>query len=177
MDETLSVAGKLLVASTLIEEPVFSRTVILLLEHNFEGAFGLVLNRPSDEPVEEHLPDWSVAIAEPGLVYLGGPVDPVLGTALCPGGGGLPSPLPGVSLLDLGQPPPAGLGGVRVYSGYAGWGPGQLEDELAEGAWYLVDAAPDDPFANPVGQWASVLRRQPGRLAMVANFPDDASLN
>lgn len=177
MDQNQSIAGRLLVASTLIEEPIFFRTVVLLLEHNEEGAYGVVLNRPSGELVAEHLAEWAPASAEPGVIYLGGPVDPAVGTALCPGTTGAPSPLPGVSLGDLENPPPPDASGVRIYSGYAGWGANQLEDELAIGAWYLVDAAPDDPFAEPFSQWAAILRRQPGRLAMVANFPDDASLN
>jgi putative transcriptional regulator len=177
MDLASSVVGKLLVASPLIIEPIFFRTVVLLLDHNEEGAFGVVLNRPSDEAVADHLPEWAGATADPGVIHLGGPVDPAVGTALGAGGRGQPGPIPGISILDLENPPDESTHGVRIYAGYSGWGSGQLENELAEGAWYLVDAAPDDPFADPADQWASVLRRQSGRLAMVANFPEDASLN
>lgn len=149
----------------------------MILEHGDDGAFGLVLNQESMEPVVEHLPDWADAVADPGLIHIGGPVEPEVGTCLAPGSAGLPSPLPGVSLLDLAATPEGVILGVRIYSGYSGWGPGQLESELAEGAWYVIEAAPDDPFANPFNLWAGVLRRQPGQVAMVANFPDDPSLN
>jgi putative transcriptional regulator len=177
LDASSSVTGKLLVASPLIIEPVFFRTVVLLLDHTEEGAYGVVLNRPSAERVAEHLPEWATATADPGVIHLGGPVDPAVGTALCPGNRGHAGPIPGISILDLEIPPDESATGVRIYAGYSGWGARQLENELAEGAWYLVDAAPDDPFAEPADQWASVLRRQPGHLAMVANFPEDASLN
>jgi putative transcriptional regulator len=177
LDGPASLAGHLLVASTRITEPTFSRSVVLVLEHGGDGAYGLVLNQPSTETVIEYLPEWANFVAEPGLIHIGGPVEPAVGTCLAPGSAGLPSPLPGVSLLDLADLPETAPIGIRIYSGYSGWAPDQLEGELAEGAWYVVDAAPDDPFANPSGLWAGVLRRQPGQVAMVANFPDDPSLN
>lgn len=177
MDGSGSLAGRLLVASTNILEPIFFRTVILVLEHNADGAFGLVLNQPSIESVADHLPEWAASVADPGLIHIGGPVESDVGLCLAPGNVGAASSLPGVSLLDLRGVPEPGLSGVRIYSGYSGWGPDQLEAELREGTWYLVDAAPDDPFATPDGLWGAVLRRQPGHLAMVANFPEDPSLN
>jgi putative transcriptional regulator len=68
--------------------------------------------------------------------------------------------------------------GLRIFAGYAGWGPGQLEGEIEEGAWYVVDAAPDDIFSGrPEGLWSHVLRRQGGDLALVSTFPPDPSLN
>lgn len=85
--------------------------------------------------------------------------------------------LPGLALVDLEHPPLDDVTSVRIYSGYSGWAPGQLDEELEEGAWYVVAASPDDPFDEPAGQWGRVLRRQPGKLAMVASFPDDPSLN
>lgn len=172
-----SIAGSLLVASTLIVEPTFARSVILVLEHSVAGAFGLVLNQVSDEKVADHLPEWAAAVAPPGVVHIGGPVEPEVGIGLGPDSTTENSPLPGMAILDLTSEPSVQQHGVRIYAGYAGWGPGQLEDELEEGSWYLVPAAPDDPFANPAGLWVSVLRRQPGKLAMVANFPADPSLN
>jgi putative transcriptional regulator len=172
-----SLSGNLLVASTLITEPVFARSVILVMEHNLEGAFGLVLNQPSEELVADHLPEWSESVAPPGMVYVGGPVEPEVGTGMCPGAFSIDSPLPGVSFLDLESSPTERQRGARIYSGYSGWGPGQLESELAAGSWYVVAASPDDPFSEPAGLWAAVLRRQPGQLAMVANFPPDPSMN
>ncbi|HEV7625305.1 MAG TPA: YqgE/AlgH family protein [Streptomyces sp.] len=86
-----------------------------------------------------------------------------------------------IGLVDLEAPPEllaAELGSLRIFAGYAGWGPGQLEKELSEGAWYVVDSEPGD-VSSPAPEllWRSVLRRQRSELAMVATYPDDASLN
>lgn len=164
-------------ASPLLVEPSFYRTVILLLEHGDEGAFGLVLNRPSEEPVAAHLPEWSPMVGEPGLIHVGGPVDAEVAIGLTSGISDVPTALPGVSMVDLEEDPSPGTGLIRIYSGYSGWSAGQLESELREGAWYVVDAAPDDPFADPLDQWSRILRRQRGRLAMVAHYPVDPALN
>jgi putative transcriptional regulator len=67
---------------------------------------------------------------------------------------------------------------LRVFVGYSGWAPGQLEDELAKGAWFVVEALPSDPFASdPSALWSDVLRRQRGRLAIFASYPEDPSVN
>ncbi len=177
MDGFGSLTGHLLIASTLIVEQTFFRSVVLILEHGDDGAAGLVLNQPTDEPVAELLPMWAESVADPGVIHIGGPVEPDVGIGLCPGTTGGASPLPGVSLVDLESGPKPTQRGARIYAGYSGWGPGQLESELAEGSWYLVGASPDDPFSNSEDLWTAVLRRQPGKLAMVANFPADPSLN
>ncbi|MFJ9410805.1 YqgE/AlgH family protein [Streptomyces sp. NPDC101393] len=86
-----------------------------------------------------------------------------------------------IGLVDLEAPPEllaAILGSLRIFAGYAGWGPGQLEDELAEGAWYVVESEPGDVSSpDPEQLWRAVLRRQRNELAMVATYPDDPSLN
>ncbi len=67
---------------------------------------------------------------------------------------------------------------VRLYAGYSGWGPGQLEHELAQDAWFVVDAEPDDPFLpDGAALWQRILARQGGPLARLALFPVDPSLN
>jgi putative transcriptional regulator len=169
--------GKLLVASPLLLEPVFHRSVILLLEDNDEGAFGLILNHESDESVEAHLPGWGRLAAGSGTIHIGGPVEPAAGLALAPARSSDDAMLPGLTMIDLESEPEANLTSVRIYAGYTGWAPGQLDFELEEGSWYVVPAAPDDPFDDPDGQWSRVLRRQPGFLAMLATFPDDPGLN
>jgi len=70
------------------------------------------------------------------------------------------------------------VAGLRIFAGYAGWSAGQLEGEIAEGAWYVLEAEPRDPFSDhPERLWREVLRRQRGELAFVANYPDDVSMN
>jgi putative transcriptional regulator len=170
-------AGKLLVATPLLIDPHFWRTVIFMLQHDDEGTVGIVLNRPTPELVVDHLPQWVAGEREPQRVFYGGPVEPEMAIALGPGADGDPTALPGVTLVDLSTSPSGDPSRIRIYSGYAGWGAGQLEAEIAEGSWYLVQASPDDPFDRPEGQWSRILRRQSGHLALVSTFPDDLALN
>ncbi len=172
----VSHAGKLLVATPRLIDPNFYRTVVLMLQHDEEGTVGVVLNRPTEERVVDHLPEWA-PLAGDGLVRFGGPVEPevAIGLAITPDG--METGVPGLSLVDLGEPPRGEGPPLRVYSGYAGWGTGQLEAEIATGSWYVVQAGPDDPFEEADDQWRRVLKRQPGPLALVANFPEDVSLN
>ncbi|MEU7582751.1 YqgE/AlgH family protein [Streptomyces sp. NPDC041068] len=86
-----------------------------------------------------------------------------------------------IGLVDLEAPPEllaSALGSLRIFAGYSGWGPGQLEDELVEGAWYVVESEPGDVSSpDPERLWRAVLRRQRSELAMVATYPDDPSMN
>ena len=178
--------GRLLVANPALKDPNFDRTVVLVLEHEAEGALGLVLNRPSPTPVEAVLPGWEQLAKEPPVVFNGGPVSP--GAAIClgrVGGSGDGSgwrPLFGeLATVDLERRPEELSGSVaelRVFSGYAGWGPGQLEGELDQTGWFVIDAGPDDALSrDPLRLWQAVLRRQGGDLALLATFPPDPSLN
>jgi putative transcriptional regulator len=180
-------SGRLLVASPILTDENFRRSVILVLEHGPEGALGLVVNRPTELDVASVLPAWQPFTTAPGRLFRGGPVelDSALGLVAVPGLGSRP---PGISLLigsvglvDLDCPPESvvpGLAGLRIFAGYAGWSAGQLEDEIAEGAWHVVDSEPRDAFSDaPQRLWQDVLRRQRGRLAMLSSYPDDVSLN
>lgn len=179
--------GRLLVASPLLLDPNFHRSVVLVCAHGPEGAFGLVLNRALAVPVGDPLPAWAGAVCAPPVVFLGGPVSPAraVGLALlAPGVEGAPgvARVTGrVGLLDLEREPSsvgAGVEQVRVFIGHAGWGAGQLESELLGEAWFVVDALPGDAFApEPEGLWGAVLRRQRGDLSMLAHFPPDVGLN
>ena len=173
----ISHAGKVLVATPRLIDPNFFRTVILLLQHDQEGAVGIVLNRETTETVADHLPEWAERAAEPGLVHFGGPVEPEIAIGISSSATGESTGVPGLSIVDLGTDPETDASPIRVYSGYSGWGAGQLEEELAEGSWYVVQASPDDPFDPPIGQWARILRRQSGHLALVSTFPEDVTLN
>lgn len=172
-----SLSGSLLVATPTLLDPNFFRTVVLLLQHDEDGCVGVVLNRPTEEPVVDHLPAWAEHVPEPRTVHFGGPVDPAVAIGLSLAGEGMPTEVPGLTLVDLSQEPENDSHPVRIYSGYAGWGAEQLESEIAMGSWYVVQASPEDPFDTFEGQWRRVLRRQPGFLSAVSTFPDDPTLN
>ncbi|MGH8869389.1 MAG: YqgE/AlgH family protein [Actinomycetes bacterium] len=178
--------GRLLVAAPSLRDPNFDRAVVLVLDHSEDGSLGVVLNRPTPVGVRDILPPWADLAAPPDVVFQGGPValDSALGVAVVPGQGeplGWRQVSGRLGLVDLDAPPEvlaAELGGLRIFAGYAGWSEGQLEGELSEGAWYVVEAEPGDAFTtDPEELWRSVLRRQPGDLAMVATLPDDPSMN
>jgi putative transcriptional regulator len=233
--------GRLLVATPLLVDPNFRRTVVLILDHDEDGSLGVVVNRPTTIDVAQVLEQWAELTTAPGVVFQGGPValDSALGLAAItgadgrvpveqvngveshdldssqgagpgtagdsasgPAGGGAAGnsadqenededeedePLGWrrvrgrIGLIDLDAPPQilaAEMSSLRIFAGYAGWGSGQLEVEIGEGAWYVVDAELGDAFvAQPEDLWRAVLRRQPGELAFVAMFPDDPSEN
>lgn len=180
-------AGRLLVATPLLVDPNFIRTVVLLLDADESGALGVVLNRPSQVPVRSILPEWSDRVPEPDVLFAGGPVatDSALAVAHVGDAEGEPVGFRRVygntGIIDLDTPAELltdVLGGVRVFAGYAGWGPGQLEAEVAEGSWFLVDSVFPDVFgAAPDQLWADVLRRQPGELAWLSTMPMDPTTN
>ncbi|MGY0230985.1 YqgE/AlgH family protein [Longispora urticae] len=180
-------AGRLLVASPMLRDPNFERTVVLLVSHDQTGALGVVLNRATEVRVLEVLPAWGRLAGEPGVLFEGGPVQPEAAICLArtrPDAKELPGFLPihaGVGTVDL-SGDPDGLGeqllGLRVFAGYAGWGAGQVENEIAEGSWFVYDALPGDPFMpRPDDLWAMVLRRQGGLTAALAHYPADPTLN
>jgi len=183
-------AGRLLVANPLLPDPNFDRTVIILLAYNEEGALGLVLNRPSQTLLAAPLPRWEPLAADPAVVFVGGPVQHQAVICLARASG-IPEArgsqsawrpvTPDVGTLDLDSDPDVLhpiVSQVRVFAGYAGWSAGQLENEIAAGAWWVVDAEAEDPFsAKPDELWKRVLRRQPGPLALVASYPDDPNMN
>jgi putative transcriptional regulator len=185
MDEPLpeSLRGHLLVAAPSLIDPNFRRTVVLIGEHSDDGALGIVLNRPSDVTVGQAAPPLAALVGEEALVWVGGPVQPqaivVLGefdeperaAALAVGSVGF---LPGeIDSDELGE-----ITRARVFAGYAGWGAGQLESELAEESWIVEAAVPDDVFSDePDALWSEVLRRKGGPFAVLALMPPDPSLN
>jgi putative transcriptional regulator len=190
--EAESLGGRLLVATPLLGDPNFRRTVILVVEDEpDEGTLGVVLNRPTEVQVGQVLESWTELVTGPTVVFKGGPVSPnsALALALAQGeneplgwrsldGSSLMSR---IGLVDLEAPPELLAGGItsmRVFAGYAGWGPGQLRAEIEEGAWYVLAGEPTDAFlAEPEHLWPAVLRRQGGEFAIVATYPDDPMLN
>ena len=186
-----SLGGRLLVATPMLGDPNFDRTVVLLIEHGPEGALGVVLNRPGTLEVGEALPEWEDLAAEPAVLVSGGPVqvNAIVGLGeVADGSSVLPAdddswrPLIGsVGTIKLGQTPDVGeynLQRVRLFAGYAGWDAGQLEGEIKAKAWFVVEAQPDDVLtAQPGELWSEVLRRQRGDLRLLARYPPNPALN
>lgn len=186
----MSFAGRLLVATPLIGDPHFERSVVLVLTHDENGAFGLVLNRPSETPVAEVVPDWAPLVNRPDRIFIGGPVAPDAVVAIARLDASVTtgvetegfSPLAGgLGSVDLSRPPEPGCSrwsGLRLFAGSSGWAVGQLEDELNEGAWWLVPGEPHDPLTtDPAALWRRVLRHQSGPTAWFANCPLDPTAN
>ncbi|WP_283137302.1 YqgE/AlgH family protein [Rhizohabitans arisaemae] len=184
--------GGLLVATPLLEDPNFRRSVVLIVEHDqAAGTLGVVLNRPTEVSVLQVLSAWSPLVSGPSVVFQGGPVqlDSALAIAAVPSGAdplgwkrlGGPSGLSDLGTVDLDAPPEilaAEITQMRIFAGYAGWSAGQLDAEVADGAWYILDSEPGDAFSEvPERLWRSVLRRQGGEMAFVANCPDDPTMN
>jgi putative transcriptional regulator len=177
-----SLAGKLLVASPLLDDPNFHRSVVLVCAHDGNGALGLILNRPLEVAVSDCLPGWEGPLSLPHIVYQGGPVEPSsaigLGRSALPPADGWNPVTPELGLVDLDREGWDGVDEIRIYAGYAGWSGEQLEGEIAGEAWFVVDSAPSDPFTpQPELLWQHVLRRQPGELRMFAFYPEDPRAN
>jgi putative transcriptional regulator len=179
--------GMLLVATPVLLDPNFADTVVLLLDVDDSGVLGVVLNRPSPVPVAEVLEGWGDVVAEPEVLFRGGPVSTE--GALAVGLLSTPDHAPvgfrevagRLGLVDLDTPielVDGTLDGIRIFAGYAGWGAGQLEEEIEEGSWYVVPGQEPDVFRmDPSDLWRDVLRRQPGRLAWHSTRPLDPDLN
>jgi putative transcriptional regulator len=180
--------GSLLVAMPSLTDPTFAGTVVYVLDHSDSGTVGVVLGRPSQVEIRDVLPGWSDLAVAPGVFHVGGPCE--TDTALCLGissgpvdmDSGLRRVSGDVHLIDLDSDPEAldgDLTGLRVFAGYAGWSPGQLAAEIAEGAWACVPGTPDDVLSPASGPllWRRVMGRQAGRLAVLSTAPADPSAN
>lgn len=186
MTESTSTRGRLLISTPVIAEDSFHRTVVFMIEHSDETIVGVVLNRPTDVEVRDTLDQWADRASAPAVVFSGGPVSPETGLALArlwpdAHAEDYVEVLPGLGVLDLGADAALvspTVDRLRIFAGYAGWTPGQLEGELAVGAWFVVDADPEDALTvEPLELYDSVLRRQGGRLSWFANYPDDPAFN
>ncbi|WP_197525824.1 YqgE/AlgH family protein [Pseudobythopirellula maris] len=181
-----SLAGKLLVASRKLRDPNFSRTVVLMLEHNDEGSLGVVLNRLSQQTVSEV---WRAIEFDPcdndQLLNTGGPVPgPLIALHACEELAEKPL-LPGlfISMQKETVDPLVRQTehAFRLYTGNSGWGAGQLDDELQAGGWLSAPAKADDVFAEPEALWPEVTRRIALDIMLPAGdrsrVPPDASMN
>jgi putative AlgH/UPF0301 family transcriptional regulator len=179
--------GGLLVALPALADPTFAGTVVYVLDHSDTGTLGVVLGRPSAVEIRDVLPGWCDLAVEPGVFHVGGPCE--TDTALCLATSDVTVPTEGlrrvagsVHLVDLDAEPARladRLTGLRVFAGYAGWSPGQLASEIAEGAWACVPGRPEDVLSRASGPelWRAVMGRQRGRLAVLSTAPADPSAN
>jgi len=185
-DLVKTLKGKLLLDGGDLTESFFHRTVVLICEHNAEGAFGLVLNRSSGSKVGElivaDLPD----ALKSAPLFLGGPVQPTALSFLhsddfIPGANVFPNLNLGHSLdelVEVGESFSAGKK-VKMFAGYAGWSPGQLEDEMKRKSWLTYPASLELVFETPPDQlWQKILKSKGGwKNKLLLQMPDDLSLN
>jgi putative transcriptional regulator len=179
-----SLQGQLLIASPTMSDPTFARTVVAIANHDADGALGIVLNRPSDTEVAEAVPELEGVVETDEVVFVGGPVQPasivVLAEFEDPGeaaflvveGIGLVSDATGLDRLDT------ATARRRIYAGYTGWGPGQLESEVEREDWIVEPALPQDVFDDePLDLWTRVLERKGGQFRLLARMPIDPTVN
>ena len=179
-----SLRGQLLVAGPTLLDPNFHRTVVLVVEHDDGGAMGLVLNRPSPIPAEQAIPELGSALGPDERLWMGGPVQPTSVVVLAEAGDAeLPTMPVGADLglvlpdSDLDEVATA-VRRARPFLGYAGWGPGQLDDELGRDDWIVAALRPGDAFTDdPEALWGRVLGRKGGAYALLATMPPDPSVN
>ena len=176
--------GDLLVASVTVSDGVFDGAVVLVLDADESGTVGVVLNRISPVNLDSALPAWAEFVCQPQVLFDGGPVSQQ--GAVCLGELRDPEAVPlgwrpvtgRLGLLNLEVPPQDSAGAfarLRVFGGFAGWDPGQLEEEIEFGMWHVVVPMAEDPFdAMPETLWRRVLRRQGGDLALFSTWPDDS---
>lgn len=178
-----SLKGQLLIAGAGIFGATFRQTVVLVAEHDETSALGFVVNRPSALIAAEAADELSRLPLPDPRIYLGGPVQP--GAVAIVGEfdhGDLAGNLIFGSVGMLGAGPDGvateGVTRAKVFSGYAGWGPGQLESELDEGAWVIEDARTEDVFTrDPDHLWRDVLRRKGGEFVMLSTMSADPTAN
>ncbi len=179
-----SARGQLLIAGPTLVDPNFWRTVVLVVEHNEEGALGLVLNRPAETTVGEAVPQLEELMDPDDQLFIGGPVQTsaviVLAQFEDPGDAALLA-FDDVGVLGTGDgegEPAVGVRAGRAFVGHSGWGPGQLDSELEREDWILEPARREDAFSHePSELWSEVLLRKGGSYALVARMPPDPTVN
>lgn len=181
-----STVGKLLIATPAIGDGNFEQSVIMMLHHDGDGALGVIINEPTELAVAELLPRWADLTCDPAVIFSGGPVqkDGFIGVGRRvgePGEGALVVPDSDLMTIDLDSDPVLAVAQVdrlRLFRGYSGWAPHQLDTELAAGAWFTVETKPDDMWsAEPSTLYEQVLLRQQGDLRWFANAPLDPTQN
>lgn len=177
--------GKVLISEPFLDDPNFERTVVFVCEHNDDGTFGLVLNKPVDQIL---LQDVVEGVENEKIeVYLGGPVEQDV-LQFLHSIESLPGSIRVSDDLFLGgdfemlklliNNKNIGVDDIKFFIGYSGWGEGQLEDELKEGVWIVTPIGTNDVLKTEAKVlWSSVLKRMGGKYKVISNFPTDPRLN
>jgi putative transcriptional regulator len=178
----MELQGRLLISSGGLFDPNFRHTVVLIVEHDVDGALGLVLNRPARLTVSDAVPELAAILDPDDNLYIGGPVQPQAAVILAeyePDTSEHHSVIGNIGLVgELDMDATGAIRRARVFGGYSGWAPGQLEDEIARDDWIIEDAEPEDVFTeDPAHLWHEVLRRKGDAFEMLARMPFDPSQN
>ena len=177
--------GRLLISEPFLPDPNFERTVVLLCEHNEEGSFGFVLNKPSILKVSEIMEDLTEL---DNIVYVGGPVQQdtlhfIHRNALLEGASEIVEQIywggAFENLMLLCETLQITGKDIRFFLGYSGWGPGQLDAELAQDSWIVCDYVTDQLLFDTGSDimWRKALENMGGRYSMYSNYPVDPRLN
>jgi len=180
-----SLKGQLLLDNGKLAGSFFHRTVILICQHDSDGAFGLVLNRETKNKVGEALVANLPEVLKEEPLFLGGPVQPqalsYLHTdAFLPDANVMPNLSVGhslESLIEIGDSYST-TQQLKIFAGYAGWSPGQLDEELKKDTWLVHPASFDMVFnADPEKLWQSILEKKGWKYRLISQAPEDVSWN
>jgi putative transcriptional regulator len=178
-----SLQGRLLISSGGLYDPNFRHTVVLVGEHNSDGALGMVLNRALNVTVREAIPTLGDLVPPGEALFQGGPVQPASPVLLAEferpeSADILVFGSVGFLVGEVAPEAEAGILRARVYSGYSGWGPGQLENEMAADSWIVESPLEDDVFTDsPDLLWSRVLERKGPAYRQLSRMPYDPSMN
>lgn len=178
-----SLRGQLLISSGGLYDPNFRHTVVLIGEHNVDGALGVVLNRALDLTVREAVPVLADLVPEGDLLFQGGPVQPQSPVLVAEFSNPFLADIPifgsvGFLIGEIDPEAQSSILRARLYAGYSGWGPGQLEGEMEEGSWIVDPAREEDVFTDvPDLLWSRVLERKGPEYRQMSRMPFDPSMN
>ncbi len=184
-DQSKSLQGQLILDNGKLRGSFFHRTVILICQHDAEGAFGLVLNRSTNNKVGDALVANIPDVLKEEMLFLGGPVQPqalsyLHSDAYLPDANVLPNLSVGhslESLMEIGESYST-TQRIKVFAGYAGWSPGQLDDEMKRDTWLVHPATCELVFnAQPEQLWKSILENKGWKYRLIAEGPEDLSWN
>lgn len=166
-------AGRLLIAAPGLEDPNFGGAVVYVIDHDDNGAVGVVINQPTETPIALHFEALAGYVSAPDVFFVGGPVAP--DTVVGVGRVGERLTIVDLDAVTNGD---VVVDGLRLFAGYSGWGSRQLDTELLRNDWIVVEGFDGDVFApRPEDLWREILRRQGGAVARLSLYPDSPMVN